>query len=287
MKILSLIFLSLGFFGGVAVAQSPLAPVTATYHFFAEANSIAELQKLNNCLDYSVCSKNRVQFSSDGQRYRLQVQADLSLEALTAIVRQCPRSYLPQSLTVYRAEPGVYRRMNLSLRDSGAQIDSYYKFRPNILIRNSLNPEFSKAHIAGARTKLVSTTSNEIFSDFVQKMGLFPLDTLFRVDSSKNREFGGLYSPARREVTVAAATFENNGSFVSTVRHELEHAGQHDRIRFCGGQSTFADRMHRERSAYLNDYLNSAHACSQDQTCSAHIQQHALKHSQRYLQPAE
>ena len=53
-------------------------------------------------------------------------------------------------------------------------------------------------------------------------------------------------------------------TLVKNVRHELEHALQHQRLQECKAQGlkhSFADHIIRERSAYLNDYATLPQYC--------------------------
>lgn len=240
------------------LANSNFTNFSNSYYLYFEGKNLEDLQVLKNCLDYSVCGKNKESIVDDPANYRLHIWTKLSISQLNDLVRSCPIENLNSKLVVKENH------------QTGTPVSLGF-IAPSSIDQKSL--------VTRANPAFFHDTSDETNKATLQKLG-----KLLKASKTKEAEdlvlniwgidlhgytltYGGVsdnYATTdhgKKQVRYGKAWLNDPCRFTRMIRHEAEHIAQIQRKRECKNDHNYNDHVMRERAAYMNDARFAQRIC--------------------------
>jgi hypothetical protein len=254
MKHLSLSFLSLLLIG------VPTLVAAAPYTITLEGRDLADLNRVKNCIDYSVCAKVTSSIFQDFFRSMMIIQVDLTKSEQKKVAQEC----LAENQNRFRTVMRNALFLPIEIPSKAASTDAGKK--SPALLKTLSNDD--RNQIEKHLTSLIERKEFDAATLYVTDAYAIDLNgyqvTIGRTGSADAEQYA-VTSHSDKTIEIGLGFFNHRCELINVIRHEAEHVAQWKRSQECrakGRRSAYDDHLYRERSAYLNDILNSRMYCS-------------------------
>ncbi len=255
MKIVAFGIVGLLLWSPFGFSQETPKPKKNQYTISLSGVSLAELNRVKNCVDYLVCENALSQIFRSVVMSTMNIKLEATHSEISQIIHSCVEPY-PQFNPVVTDSSGAAAELSFGT----SRMKSGIVKSPIILEPESAEKVFL------AKTKMdqmmllkdyngaISFASTEFGINYNgYKVSYDPLLKDYAITTHENAT-----------IRVGTGFMESACDLILALRHESEHVAQMKRANECkalGMKSAFNDHLYRERSAYLNDILNVPTYC--------------------------
>jgi hypothetical protein len=245
---------------------------THDHHFIIRSPKFQNLQIIKNCFDYMFCKTYTQNFSPGSEDY-FQVAKDYSVDIHISLNSDELKTFF-HGCNVDAFEGTIELRDDKTMQPIAIPPLAVMK-QINVKETEFLN-QLAPAEISLIQDRASIESSKKLIQKYIdeeqyelalnQTLKDFKL-TYCNYDVSYDELPGsicGQIDKGNLLMTIDMVQIKDDCLFIGTVRHEVEHIRQHNRVDQCKGITNFKTRTNKERSAYLNDLLNMDRICPEE-----------------------
>lgn len=245
---------------------------THDHHFIIRSPKFQNLQIIKNCFDYMFCKTYTQNFSPGSEDY-FQVAKDYSVDIHISLNSDELKAFF-HGCNVDAFEGTIELRDDRTMQPIAIPPLAVMK-QINVKETEFLN-QLAPAEISLIQDRSSIESSKKLIQKYIdeeqyelalnQTLKDFKL-TYCNYDVSYDELPGstcGQIDKGNLLMTIDMVQIKDDCLFIGTVRHEVEHIRQHNRVDQCKGITNFKSRTNKERSAYLNDLLNMDRICPEE-----------------------
>jgi hypothetical protein len=226
---------------------------------------IGQVILAKNCLDYTVCGGNGGTLAGGDGSWRLHAGVNLNFFQLKRTLMSCNFKNIGTTVII----KNQLTNESVSL-DPIFDASSYLHPVANLNFP-AMSLKLKQQNMKRIASHLNSGNKSEAISEVIRLYQLDPNGYSIKLGGDMGNA-GAVTDHSKGEIRVSDSAFAHPCLLTLTLRHEMEHVTQMQRVESCysmGNPTNLSDHINRERSAYLNDIRTIPQHCGDEHVSRA------------------